>query len=79
MSKKIINYRAYSEKNRDFREVYRENRLRGCKVGDPVLIYGKNIMASESRLEECRQRHIADGHTITNSRRGSFTVEVENE
>lgn len=79
MSKKTINYKAYSKKNPDFWYVYRENRLRGCEVGNPVLIYGHDIFDSEDKLADCKQRHIDEGHTITNNRRGSFTVEVEDE
>ena len=79
MSKTTINYKAYSAKNHDFQYVYLEGRLRGCEVGNPVLVYGFDIKDSEDKLAACKQRYMEVGCAITNNRRGSFTVEVVDE
>lgn len=72
-----IRFMAYSETNHDFETVFREGRLIGRKKGDPMLIFGRDILESERNLDVVRDAFIGNPMaTIKDSKRGSFTVEL---
>ena len=73
---RVVRYKAYSMSNRDSMEVLEENRLRGCYVGDPILVFGDTISASEVRLKTIMDKYVDEGYVITDNRRGSFSVEL---
>lgn len=46
-----LKFKCYSEKNRDFDEVYyREKRFRGCNKGEPMIVAGYSAEDSERNL-----------------------------
>ena len=74
MENKTINYTAYSEMNMDIDFVKKQGRLIGCRIGDPEIVFGRNVRCSEQNLQDKRNQMIREGYTITDVRRGSFSA-----
>ena len=74
---KIIRYKAYSLSNRDSEYVLEHGRMRGMIPGKYTLVYGNTIAESEDRLQKIYNDHINAGDTVTERKRGSFTVTVK--
>ena len=75
----ILNFKCYSQKNRDFHEVYYgEKRFRGCKVGDPIIVAGYDIRQSEENLKVIKAAlmQIPNSEVLIN-RAGSFSIEIK--
>jgi hypothetical protein len=49
---KTIRIKAYSLNNPDGDSVKIENRLRGCKVGDPFIVFGDTVLQSKNNLHD---------------------------
>jgi len=74
-----LKFKAYSATNRDFGEVYsRDQRFRGGKKGEPMIVAGYNIRHAEENLKVIREAfRFLPNATITENKRGSFTVEIK--
>jgi len=72
---KVANYRCYSRTNRDAQEVRQQNRFRGCRVGNPVIVWGDTIRESEMNLIDLRNSLECSGAIILDFKRGSMVVE----
>ena len=73
----ILHFKAYSKTNRDIEEVLRHGHLRGCKVNDPILVFGDTIVESEIILAKVYHEIIKYASKRLECMRGSFTVEVD--
>lgn len=73
----ILRFKAYSKTNRDIDYVIRHGRLRGCKVNDPILVFGENIYVSELNLNKVYSEIHKFITKDIDLRSGSFEVEVD--
>ena len=71
----ILRFRAVSSLSRDYDYIVDNGRLRGCNKGDPMLVFGYNILSAEDNLNIVRESFRNHPYaTITNNMKGSFTV-----
>ena len=73
----VVKYRAYSLTNRDATYVRSEGRLRGCKIGDPHLVFGRTIVESEDNLLVLKHALVDAGAKLLVDKRGSFEVDID--
>lgn len=73
----VLYFKAYSRKNHDIEEVLANKRLRGCKVNDPIIVFGDTIHASELKLDNVFKEISKFVIGLIVSKKGSFIVEVD--
>lgn len=75
---KELRFRAYSESNnaQEVKWMKIENRFRGCKCGDPVIVWGKTMQHSEDRIKNLISIFESEDYEIYSNRRGSFFIKV---
>ena len=73
----VLYFKAYSRKNHDIEEVLANKRLRGCKVNDPIIVFGDSILDSELKLDNVFKEISKFVIGLIVSKRGSFIVEVD--
>lgn len=74
----ILNFKCYSQKNRDFHEVYYgEKRFKGCEIGNPIIVAGYNIRESERNLMVIKEAlmQIPNSEVLIN-KAGSFSIQI---
>ena len=73
----VLYFKAYSRKNHDIEEVLANKRLIGCKVNDPIIVFGDTIHASELKLHKVYDEIFKFIKRDMNLKSGSFIVEVD--
>lgn len=73
----VLYFKAYSKTNHDIEEVLANKRLRGCRVNDPIIVFGNSILDSEVNLYKIYSEVIKHASKILECIRGSFTIEVD--
>jgi len=73
-----LKFKAYSLKNPDSSNVYREGRERGMKIGEQLLVFGSNLHDSEFKLNVIRTIFEDNKNCkfLTNNQ-ASFEVEID--
>jgi hypothetical protein len=69
-----LRFIAYSMKNHDANKTYETNRLRGCEIGTPFIIFGQSIPDSEHNLRIVAELFEKKGFNLEDRERGSFTL-----
>lgn len=73
----VLYFKAYSRKNHDIEEVLANKRLRGCKVNDPIIVFGNSTLDSEGNLHKIYNEIFKFIKRDMNLKIGSFIVEVD--
>ena len=73
----ILNFKAYSRRNKDIEEVLRCGHLRGHSANEPILVFGNTIAESEYNLRAIYSTIHKFIMKDIDLRQGSFVIEVD--